>query len=281
MRKIIALIVLVLSITLNGQDKSYKHSLRGVKTIQIITNTKTNIIAGGSNELIISEKKHSHHNNNEHSEHNEHCESCHYDSNDEHENKSLKDKTKGLTAIYPGGKDDANGLGFSLRKEGSKLIVNDLKNYYNRGKLSFTFPKNINIIVNTGNLGALNVTGFTSEVEAKTITGNIKMKDVTGPITAHSNVGRVFIEFTKVKQNSPITISSSTSEIDVTMPANTKANLELKTNGTVYTNFDIEIPKKNGMNSIGGRQKIVSTLNNGGVQIKLKSSLGNIYLRKK
>lgn len=58
-------------------------------------------------------------------------------------------------------------------------------------------------------------------------------------------------------------------------------NLELKTNGTVYTNFDIEIPTKKGMKNVSGAKKITSAINNGGVKIKLKSSMGNIYLRKK
>lgn len=276
MKKIIILIIIILSVNLNGQSKTFTYSLNGITTIQIETNTTTDITAGKSNQLIITEKKHQHDNDEDH------CGDCDHDTDhDDNHKKSFEDKTKGLTAIYPGGKDNTNGLGFGIRKEGNVLFITDLKNHFNRNNLLFTFPKNINIIVNTGNLGSLNISGFSSEVEAKTVTGNIRMKDVTGPITAHSNVGKVLVEFSKVKQGSPISISSSTSEIDVTMPANTKANLELKTNGTVYTNFDVQMPTKDGLKNVGGRQKIISTLNNGGVQIKLKSSLGNIYLRKK
>ena len=107
------------------------------------------------------------------------------------------------------------------------------------------------------------------------------MKNVTGPITIDANVAKVNIDFDVVSQKSPITISSSVSEIDVAIPADTKANLELKTQGTVYTNFDFEIPKKKGLKNISGRKSIISSLNGGGVKIYIKSSMGNIYLRKK
>ena len=123
--------------------------------------------------------------------------------------------------------------------------------------------------------------GFTGEVEVATNVGKIEMSNVTGPITANTSVGKIDIDFNKVSQTSPITISSSVSEIDVAIPANTKANLELRTQGTVYTNFDFKIPSKKGMPNVSGRKSIVSKLNNGGVKIYIKSSMGNIYLRKK
>ena len=192
-----------------------------------------------------------------------------------------EDKRKGLTAIYPGGKDNTNGFGFSIIKEGNILYVSDLKSMHQRHGIKITLPKNMNISVDAGNLGSIEMEGFTGEVEASANVGRIKMKNVTGPITVDANVGKVDIDFDKVSQKSPITISTSVSEIDVALPANTKANLELRTQGTVYTNFDFETPKKKGMKNVSGRKSIVSKLNKGGVKIYIKSSMGNIYLRKK
>ena len=64
-------------------------------------------------------------------------------------------------------------------------------------------------------------------------------------------------------------------------PSNTNANLDIKTNGTVYTDLDLKIPTKKELKRVGGAQRIISSLNKGGVKISIKSSLGNIYLRKK
>jgi len=273
MRTILVIALSFVALTIHAQSKKFTYSLQGITTVKIDTDTKIKIETNTSKELLISEV--SNHDDDEY------CGSCGHDQDEHSHSKKLEDKTKGLTAIYPGGKDDTNGFGLAIGKEGKTLIVTDLKSHMQRHGLSISLPKSMNIVVDTGNLGALEIAGFTSEVEAKTNTGTIVMKDVTGPITAHSNTGNITIEFSKVSQASPITVSTSVSEIDVTLPETTKANLKLNTRGTVYTNFDIEMPKKDNLKAVRGSQNIVSTLNKGGVQIKLKSSLGNIYLRKK
>lgn len=270
MRKLITIATLLLMSVAYGQKKSFTYKLQGIKTVKIDTDTKVKITASKNNELTIKEKNNDHDN---------HCGDCEHDNHDHH--KSLKEKTKGLKAIYPGGEDNADGMGFSIEKSGDVLNVVDLLSHVKRNNLFITLPKNINIIFDTPNLGAVEVIGFTSEVEAKTNVGAIVMKDVTGPITVNANAANVNIEFSKVNQSSPITIFSNVGEIDVTIPENTKANLDLRTRGTFYTNFDIEMPKKDGLKAVRGSQKISSALNNGGVQIKLKSTMGNIYLRKK
>ncbi|OSY88660.1 hypothetical protein WH52_03000 [Tenacibaculum holothuriorum] len=270
MKKTILIALLISGITF-AQKKEYTHSLSGIKKVQIETGTKTKVTVGTSNRLVIKNLKSSHFNDN--------CNNCNH--NNHHHSKEKNDKTKGLTAIYPGGKDNTNGYGFSIYKEENVLVVKDLKSHFQRHGVHIELPKNMNMSVDAGNLGSINIEGFSSEIEVQTNVGRITMKDVTGPLTVHGNVGPINIEFSKVNQSSPISISSSTSEIDVAIPANTKADLELKTNGTVYTNFDIQIPTKKGMKNVSGIKRINSSINNGGVKIKLRSSMGNIYLRKK
>lgn len=269
MKKIFILFLFISSI-LNAQNKEYKHSLSGIKKVQIESNTKIKIIAGNTSQLVLKNK-----------EDKENHYSSHHDHWDDKKKEEKKNKRKGLTPIYPGGRDNTNGFGFSITKEGDVLYVKDLRSHFQRHGLEIMLPKNINIMVDSGNLGSIYLEGFTAEVEADTNVGSINMKNVTGPITAHTSVGAINIDFDKVSQVSPITISSSVSEIDVAIPANTNANLDLKTNGTVYTNFDITIPTKKGMKNVGGNKRIISNLNKGGVKIKIQSSMGNIYLRKK
>ncbi len=264
MKKIVTLILFVSAIA-TAQKKDFTYALSGVNKVVLSSDTKIVLTAGNSLQLVIQEsssshKKHSHWHK---------------------EDKAKEDKRKGLTAIYPGGKDNTNGFGFSIKKEGSILYVTDLKSMHQRHGLKITLPKNMNMSVDAGNLGSIEMEGFTGEVEASANVGKIQMKNVTGPITVNANVGKVDIDFSKVSQKSPITIRTSVSEIDVALPGNTKADLELRTQGTVYTNFDFEIPTKKGMPNVSGRKSIVSKLNNGGVKIYIKSSMGNIYLRKK
>tara|TARA_R110002051_G_scaffold100682_1_gene171069 strand:+ start:1206 stop:2021 length:816 start_codon:yes stop_codon:yes gene_type:complete len=271
MKKLIILIVLI-SASISAQKKDFKYALTGIKKVVISSDTTIKIEVGTTEELIISESKSKSEEDNVH---------WLIKNEKDEKNKLKEDKRKGLTAVYPGGKDDTDGYGFSISKEGTTLFISDLKSYMQRHGLSLKLPKNINISVDAGNLGSIYIEGFTGEVEAETNVGRIEMKNVTGPITANTSVGKIDIDFDKVSQKSPITISSSVSEIDIAIPANTDADLELKTQGTVYTNFDFETPKKKGMPNVSGRKSIVSKLNNGGVKIYIKSSMGNIYLRKK
>lgn len=279
--KKIFILLLFFSSLISAQKKDFKYSLSGIQKVVLTSDTTIRIEIGTTQELIISEKS------NNHTHKDEDCDSCDDDNHADHfpnshsKSNSKDDKRKGLTAVYPGGKDDTNGYGLSISKEGTTLFVSDLKSYLHRRGMYIKLPKNINISVNGGNMGSIYMEGFTGEVEAETNVGSIQMKNVTGPITANTSVGKIDIDFDKVSQKSPITISSSVSEIDIAIPANTNADLELKTQGTVYTNFDFKMPEKKGMPNVSGRKSIVSKLNNGGVKIYIKSSMGNIYLRKK
>lgn len=266
--KKICILFLFITAVISAQNKEYKQSLTGIKKIIFESNTAIEVIASSSSGLVLSDIKHKNSNHNHSNTH-------------EDKNSKRADKRKGLTPIYPGGKDNTNGFGFSITKEGTTLYVTDLKSFYKRSGIKVSIPKNINISIDAGNMGSINVKGLTGEVEADTNIGAIKMANVTGPITAHTSVGAINIDFDKVSQNSPITINSSVSEIDISLPATTKATLELKTGGTVYTNFDFPAPPKKGLKNVSGNKTITGDINSGGVKIKIRSSMGDIYLRKK
>jgi len=106
------------------------------------------------------------------------------------------------------------------------------------------------------------------------------MKSLSGAVTAYSLNQGIQVEFDKVSQDAPIVIRTTNGEIDITLPKNTAADLELSsTNGEIYTNFDLKRPDKDGLKSISGKT-IKGAINDGGVDIKLKSTNGTIYLRK-
>ena len=272
--KIIALIFLC-TITAKAQE-DFKYSLSGIKKVNIYTNTSVKLIVGSSDELIMGKydgyKSHNNHDG-------DHEEGDHdHDSND---NKKV-DRSKGLTAIYANGKDNT-GFGLQIEKEGDVLKIRDLKSFMQRHGFTITLPKDIDVSLNCGSMGGAKIIGFSSDIEIRTSIGQIELVDVTGPITANSSVGSIDVIFVHVNQNAPITIMTSTGDVDVSLPQNTKANLVLKSRmGTVFTNFDLKTPPgKNGMKKVGANRSIVTKLNDGGVNIRLSSNMGNVYLRKK
>lgn len=264
MKKIILLFIFCSSVAF-AQKTSYKKSLSGIKKVRVESDASISIIAGSTSELVMTEVGKDGKDR-----------FPRFDRNDE-----KKDRKKGLRPIYPGGEDNTNGFGFSVTTENGVLTITDLKSHFQRNNIKITLPKNMNIDIDSGNLGHILIDGFTSEVEANSNVGEIDLKNVTGPVTAHSSTGTITVIFDTVSQSSPISISSSVGEIDVALPSSTKADLNVRTNGTVYTNFDFKAAPKKGLKNVSGLKNIQKAINGGGVNIKLKSSMGNIYLRKK
>ncbi len=250
MKKIAIILIAFLAIgQLRAQD--YTQSLQGIKKVKISSESGVEIKTHNQNELRIV--------------------------GDGHE---IPEKAKGLKAVYAGGSDNT-GLGMYVQKEGEILVIKNLKGMHSM-LLEIYLPKTINIVVEKSNLGNISLSGFTSEIEATTNVGHIKLKDVTGPIVARTATGEINVVFTKISQSSPISLVSATGAVDVSLPSSTPANLELKTSmGEIYTDFDIKFPVEDtNMKLVRGKRAIKTKLNNGGVEISLRSSTGNIYLRK-
>lgn len=189
-------------------------------------------------------------------------------------------RAAGLKLVGEGGPDNTE-VGFYVAREGNNLIIRNLRKSENE-TAEIYLPANQNISILCDGLNDLEVEGFSGEIEASSeVTGNITMTNVTGPLTVDSNTGTVSVTFGKVSQSSPISISTATGEIDVTLPKDTAADLTLQsTMGEIYSNFELNVPDKDGLKAISS-QKVNGSINNGGVKIQLNSATGNIYLRKK
>ena len=263
----ITLLLFLCTFMVNAQE-IYKHSLSGIKKVKIITNTSIELTVGNSNQLVINNAKRNKNHND-------------YDNDHSDRKKSRKDKSKGLKPLYANGNDNT-GQGFEVIKDGNTLIVRDLKSFMKRNGFSIQLPKGMDVSLNCGNLGHAKITGITSDIEVITNVGHIELINISGPVTASTNTGQITAVFSTVNQSNPITLRSTTGDVDVSISSNTRANLELRTTmGTVYTDFDFKVKKSKGLNSISGQRKIQTKLNNGGVKISLKSTTGNVYLRKK
>ena len=189
----------------------------------------------------------------------------------------VPERAKGLKLVGFGGEDNTD-IGFNVVQSGNNLIVQNVRK---SGGAEIYLPKSQNLSVTNSWDGDISIEGFTGEVEANAnLNGGLNLTNVSGPITAYSLNEGIKVVFEKINQESPIVISTTNGEIDVTLPGNTPADLELSSwNGDVYTNFDLKRPTKDGLESISVRNA-KGTINGGGVKIKLKSTNGNIYLRK-
>ncbi|MBL4887156.1 MAG: DUF4097 family beta strand repeat protein, partial [Flavobacteriaceae bacterium] len=234
------LALFIIGITFANAQDVYTHSLDGIKQVKILTGGDIHLIAGKDKQLLLEEFKGKNH-----------LKKIVVKINQRYFQKSSKereDKAKGLRAIYAGGEDNTGNRGFNITKEGDVLIVKDLKSGQSRDNFTIALPKTIDVFIDAGNLGSIYVSGFSSELELKTHTGDIELIEVTGPLTVFTNTGDIDVTFSAVNQQSPISIRANTGDVDVSLPSNTKTDLVLKSNmGTVYTDFDFKIESKDGM----------------------------------
>jgi len=250
MKKIIVFAFTCL-IAMNLQAQSdYSKSLDGIEWVKIKSRSEIVLKTHDKNEILIKGKG----------------------------LKPLPSKAKGLKLVGVGGEDNTD-VGFNVVQTGSNLIVESVRK---SGGAEIYLPKSQNVSATNSWDGDIYIEGFTGEVEANAdLNGGLRLVNLSGPITAYALNEGIRVEFDKINQDSPIVIRTTNGEIDVTLPESTPANLELSSlNGDIYTNFDLKRPEKNGLKSYGST-KVNGGINGGGVGIKLKSTNGNIYLRKK
>lgn len=127
----------------------------------------------------------------------------------------------------------------------------------------------------------LKVEGVSQEIVVSTNYTDIKLKNVTGPMSVKTVYGDIEAEFDQVSQNSSVSLNSVYGFVDAALPSNSKAKLSLRTPyGQIYTDFDITVETTDGMRELSDK-RIAGTINNGGVDFMIKSGYENIYLRKK
>ncbi|NHF60384.1 DUF4097 domain-containing protein [Flavobacteriaceae bacterium TP-CH-4] len=249
MKKILVSIAIVVASQNLSAQSDFSKPLNGVEWVKIETKSEITLKTHDKEELLIKVSQ----------------------------SEPIPERAKGLKLVGAGGTDNTD-IGFNVVQAGNNMIVTNLMK--SKGAEIY-LPKSQNVSVTNTWDGDIRIEGFTGEVEANAnLNGGLILENVSGPITAYSLNQGIKVVFDKIMQDSPIIITTTNGEIDVTLPGNTSANMELSSwNGDIYTNFDLSRPEKDGLKSISGR-KVKGQLNNGGVAIRLKSTNGNIYLRK-
>lgn len=139
------------------------------------------------------------------------------------------------------------------------------------------------------------VDGVSGELEVNCVNGDVLLTDISGSAVVSTVNGRIKASFKSVKAETPMAFSNVSGLIDVTFPADQKANIKLKTDqGEIYTDFDAVIdkvqPKVITTTPDDGRSHHISRtsienwvtgkINGGGPEIMMKTLSGNIFIRK-
>ena len=191
------------------------------------------------------------------------------------------DRAKGLKPMYYNAVDNS-GIGLSVTPENGGLKIE--KATRKDVKYTIKLPRKVAVLYQETNWQGANISisNMDGDLEIKTNGANINLNNVTGPIVANTTSGEVTVVYSSLNQEKPTAISSISGEIDVSLPATVKSNLNLRSiTGEMYTDFDLGVKNaKNGMTKVGGNNNIEGQTNGGGVEIQLKTISSNIYIRK-
>jgi hypothetical protein len=214
-------------------------------------------------------------------------------------NNSIAVKTNGGSeVVVEAGSHPAPSAGGMRRIDGPRgLTIDEADNVIEihadptlQGPLTITVPADVSVDLHTLN-GNLSVDGVHGEVDADTLSGRTELTGISGTVVAHSLNGPIRVVMDRVDPSKPLSFSSLNGSIDVTLPADVKANVQFKTmRSDIYSDFSMalggsaQLMKDNsGMLKfrLGFDDNLEGTINGGGVPVSFHTLHGAIYLRKK
>jgi DUF4097 and DUF4098 domain-containing protein YvlB len=154
-------------------------------------------------------------------------------------------------------------------------------------------PAETNVKLRATNNGNIEVEGITGEIDANCLNGGVTITNVAGAVLAHSLNGKVLVTLNRVTPNKPMSFSTLNGDVDVTLPADAKANLKLKSeNGDIYSDFEITLnpttrepvvkgTSGKGKYKVSFDRAMTGTINGGGPEMQFTTLNGRIYIRKK
>ncbi len=105
-------------------------------------------------------------------------------------------------------------------------------------EFKISVPRAMALNLKTDAGGDLSVQGVEGDIEVNNLNGEVKLDGLVGSAVINTMNGEVRATYAKVPEK-PVSITSMNGEVDLRLPAATKANIRLRThNGSILTDFD-------------------------------------------
>lgn len=200
--------------------------------------------------------------------------------------------------IHESSRSDSNmkriivsSTGLSVEEENNEVRINT-DSLGRPIDLSISVPVHTSLKLNAVNSGDIVVTGVDGELDVNDVNGSVTLNSVSGSAVAHALNGRVLVTFNHINQK-PMAFSSLNGDIDVTFPADLKANLSLKSDrGEIFSDFDVQVQATAPQQTVedsrkdGGKYRVQidkavhGTIGGGGPEMQFTNFNGSIYIRK-
>ena len=188
---------------------------------------------------------------------------------------------------------DAGAHGFNVEEDHNVVTV--IPDFGGQNvNLTIQVPVNTSVELKTVNGGHIDVTGISGDLDVENVNGPVMLQNVSGSVSAHTVNGSLTVSLDKVTPDKPMSFSSLNGKVDVTLPADTRARLRLKTtSGAVYSDFDVKMepdtskPVVEDGRGQGGKYRIrmdrgvYGSINGGGPEYSFQTMNGSILIHKK
>jgi DUF4097 and DUF4098 domain-containing protein YvlB len=184
-----------------------------------------------------------------------------------------------------------SSTGLSVEEENNEVRINT-DSYMRPIDLTISVPTHTSLKLRAVNSGDINVTGVDGELDVDDVNGSVDLNNISGSAVAHALNGHLYATFIRVNQK-PMAFSSLNGDIDVTFPADLKANLNIRSDrGDVFSDFDVQLQATAAQTQVedgrshGGKYRVKidkavhGTINGGGPEFQFTNFQGQIYIRK-
>jgi hypothetical protein len=205
--------------------------------------------------------------------------------------KNNEDDDEGSNSAQNGMKKISTHGSFEVTaKEADNTVTVNTGNPNMAIELEMRIPQDVKLKAGTVNDGPVIIDNLRGELEVNNVNDEITLTGISGSVVANTVNGDVKVTFKSVDPKAPMAFSTLNGDVTVTLPADTKANLKVKSdNGDVYSDFDIDIDKtpakvdkvtEPGLYQIKKDNWVSGKINGGGPEMMMKNMQGDIYVKK-
>jgi hypothetical protein len=188
---------------------------------------------------------------------------------------------------------DTHGSGLSVEEQDNEVHIG-VRTMNRTVDLNIQVPFNTSLKLRCLNDGDIRVERVSGEVDVDDLNGGVKLSNISGAVVAHSLNSDVVVTLDQVTPGKSMSFSTMNGDVDVTLPAEVKARVKMKSdNGEIYSDFDVRpetnpaSPKVSETHGKDGRFRVqfdkvtYGSINGGGPEMQFTTFNGKIYLRKK
>jgi DUF4097 and DUF4098 domain-containing protein YvlB len=203
----------------------------------------------------------------------------------EHERRHVPRGAEGMKRI------DNTAMGLTAEEEDNVLTIGARPG--RESDLVIQVPVNTSLKLSCINGGDISVDRISGEVEVNNVNGGVTLTNISGSVTAHALNKNVVVKLNQITPDKTMSFSSLNGDIDVTLPADAKARVKLKTdNGEIFTDFDVRMDASarqpviedgrpnRGKYRVRVDHSMYGAINGGGPEFQFQTFNGNIYIRK-